>query len=171
MAADDGAPEAHLDGAPLPVTISISHRVRTGASLIASHEVKLGCDLERVEPRSLRMMNDFYTPGELELVRLAEEGEERTRIAALIWSAKESLLKVLRAGLRRDTRSVELAKAGPPAPRGDWSRLLVRDLDAGIEHHGWWRPRGELLLTVVASPLCPEAPLELMPPDPKQEEQ
>lgn len=157
MAAEDGAPEPLLDGTPLPASVSISHREELGASLVAPAGVRLGIDLERIEPRSTRMMGDFFTPLELERVLSALPGRDRHKTAALTWSAKESLLKVLRTGLRRDTRSVELVLA-EVEPRRDWKALVMRDLQSGEDHHGWWRTRGELMITLVANPR------ELAPP-------
>ncbi len=151
LAAPDGAPEPHLDGEPLPVSLSISHRASMGASLVTPAGSRPGIDLERVEPRTTRMMRDFYTPGELARVFAAAPGVARDREAALVWSAKESLLKALRTGLRRDTRSVELLRAGAGSAR-IWRPLLVRDHHTGQDHGGWWRVQEDLVITVVASP-------------------
>ena len=76
----------------------------------------LGCDLELVEPRSDRFVADYLTAAEQQLVLGA--GPERDLVANLIWSAKESALKVLRVGLRRDTRSVEVTLDGWGAVTG-----------------------------------------------------
>ncbi len=159
LAAPDGAPEAHLDGEPLGLALSISHRTDRGAGLVAPPGVRLGIDLERIEPRSTRMMRDFFTPGELELVLATPHGEERHRIAALIWSAKESMLKAQRTGLRRDTRTVELVRGATPPRAGRWEELVVRDHVSFEDHHGWWQIRGQLLITLVATPL-PDSPPE-----------
>ena len=90
----------------------------------------VGCDLELVEPRTPGFVADFLTAAEQRLVASRPTGDERDAAANLIWSAKESALKVLRTGLRRDTRSVEVALA---APRDDgWGALTVR----AVEGHG-----------------------------------
>ena len=74
----------------------------------------------------------------------------------LLWSAKESALKVLQTGLRRDTRTVEVTVED--VDRGDradpgWRRLLIRPAE-GTDLTGWWRRDGSFLLTVAAaSPL------------------
>ena len=54
---------------------------------------------------------------------------------------------MLRTGLRRDTRSVEVRLAGPALQPGGWAALLVR-ADKDREFPGWWRRRGPFLLTV-----------------------
>ena len=99
--------------------------------------------------------------------------------ANLIWSAKESALKVLRTGLRADTRTVEVALADGGAVdtragmaglgRGGgrrgagrcaggrcagadgagWRRLTVTGARGTFP--GWWRRDGVFVLTVVAS--------------------
>ncbi len=69
--------------------------------------------------------------------------------ANLIWSAKESALKVLRTGLRRDTRSVEVTVDDLTPPEHTWSPLSVRTAE-GTVFAGYWRPSGSFLLTVCA---------------------
>ena len=66
----------------------------------------------------------------------------------LLWSAKEAALKVLRLGLRADTRWVEIAVATDTRPDG-WARLTATWRD-GRELPGWWRRDGCYLLTVAA---------------------
>jgi len=79
----------------------------------------------------------------------AEQADQDRDVAAnLIWSAKESTLKVLRTGLRRDTRSVEVAVGAPAA--GGWGRLSVRSTEGG-RFAGWWRHDGRFVLTVVST--------------------
>jgi 4'-phosphopantetheinyl transferase len=164
-AAADGAPELLVAGCPVDLAISISHRADVGLCALGDGAGAIGCDLELVEPRSEAMIADFYTRAECDRV-LAADGPERERIAALLWSAKESALKVLREGLRRDTRSVEVVL--PDAPKeygrhGRWHPLAVRCHETGRLFPGWWRTLGGLVATVVcARPTA--APLELSAP-------
>ena len=65
----------------------------------------MGCDLEMIEPRSDAFVADYFTVEEQALVARASAAD-RSRLLALLWSAKESALKALRAGLRLDTRCV-----------------------------------------------------------------
>jgi hypothetical protein len=54
----------------------------------------------------------------------------------LVWSAKKSALKILRTGLRRDTRLVEVE---PETGTGDgWHPPTVRTVE-GRTSPGWWR--------------------------------
>ena len=70
----------------------------------------VGCDLELVEPRTPGFVADFLTAAEQQSVASRPDPDAA---ANLIWSAKESALKVLQTGLRRDTRSVEVAVDEP----------------------------------------------------------
>ena len=110
LAAPDGAPEVLLRGEPLPLTLSLSHRDGLALCAVAAGRVGLGCDLERVEPRSAALVDDFFTAAERARVLQAPEAE-RALLANLVWSAKESALKLLREGLRLDTRRVEVEGA------------------------------------------------------------
>jgi 4'-phosphopantetheinyl transferase len=110
--------------------------------------VAIGCDLELVEARTDAFVADYLTAAERDLVAAARNADERYRLANLVWSAKESALKVLKTGLRRDTRSVEVELADAEAAA--WARLRVR-CEEGPELPGWWRQYGQFLLTVVAT--------------------
>ncbi|HXY66909.1 MAG TPA: 4'-phosphopantetheinyl transferase superfamily protein [Mycobacterium sp.] len=146
--AASGAPYVCVDGAPLAVEVSITDRAGWAVCVTypaSSHPV--GCDLELVEPRTPGFVSDFFTAAEQRLVASRPVGDERYAVANLIWSAKESALKVLRTGLRRDTRTLEVTLA---ASRGDgWGALTVRAVE-GPTFAGWWRRDGRFLLTVAA---------------------
>lgn len=156
-AATDGAPEAFHDGAPLPVTLSISHRAGRAVCVVAAPAMPVGCDLELVEPRAAGFAADWFTGSECALVEAAA-APERDRVVTMVWSAKESALKALRCGLRRDTRSVAVSVADGLVD--GWQRLRIDDEEAGSHLDGWWRPHADLLLTVVtAEPSLPPRPL------------
>ena len=92
-------------------------------------------------------MTDYLTSAEQAVVRDADSAE-RDRLANLMWSAKESALKVLRTGLRRDTRSVEVRLAAETGA-GGWTALRI-DAEEGRSFPGWWRQFGVFLVTVAA---------------------
>ncbi|TYB60230.1 4'-phosphopantetheinyl transferase superfamily protein [Nonomuraea sp. PA05] len=151
-----GAPEAYLAGRRLPIGISLTDRAGWAVCLLGLEPGAVGCDLELVEPRSAGFVADYFTPAEREVI-----GADPLR-ANLLWSAKESALKVLRTGLRRDTRSVEVTLGcGTPAqPPDGWAGLTVRAQE-GRTLHGWWRRYGDFLLTVAADrPVPPPGCLE-----------
>ncbi|HEU4734661.1 MAG TPA: 4'-phosphopantetheinyl transferase superfamily protein, partial [Kofleriaceae bacterium] len=97
--AADGAPEAYLDGAALPVTLSLSHSAGRALAAVCDAGTALGADLERVEPRSELLVDEFFTPGEAAHIAACPP-PGRDRAITLIWSAKESALKARRTGLR-----------------------------------------------------------------------
>jgi len=146
-----GAPYVEVDGEPLGLDVSLTDRAGWGVCLVGSDLGAVGCDVEIVEPRSAGFVRDFLTPAEQEVVGAASDDEGRMLLANLFWSAKESALKVLRTGLRRDTRTVEvhLADAGNRR-HGVWSALdVVAGTDSGVRTFpGWWLRDGVWLLSV-----------------------
>jgi 4'-phosphopantetheinyl transferase len=143
--AADGAPEVMVDGAPAELVIAMTDRADWAvAAVLAGHD-RIGCDLELVEPRSELFVRDYFTSRE----QLAtQESAEPALAANLIWSAKESALKALRTGLRRDTRSVEV-RVDADAGNG-WNALTVVAAE-GTEFPGWWVRYGEFVLTMAAA--------------------
>ncbi len=162
-AAECGAPDVFLDSWPAPLAISLSHRDGAAACLVAPSGVALGCDLETIEPRSDAFVADFFTAEEQSSVARAGAGRDLT--TALIWSAKESALKALRDGLRRDTRSVvvSLGAAEIPAPPRQWRPLTVRYVGGGLAE-GWWQHDAAVLRTAITAPPSAVPPALLQVP-------
>jgi 4'-phosphopantetheinyl transferase len=148
LSARDGAPEAWIDGQRLDSEISISHRDGLAACAI-SPGAGVGCDLEAVEPRSSRFVNDFFTERERRVVGTTAEAH-RDRVVALTWSAKESALKVLRVGLGRDTRSVEVVLDHVEAVEAGWHPLRAAVRPEGQNFRGWWRQEAGIVLTIMS---------------------
>lgn len=150
-----GAPYVSIDGAQAPWEISLSDRAGCAVAVIGASGSDavgtLGIDLEIVEPRSGGFVADFLTPAEQDWVRGPaswEDGLGRDAATNLVWSAKESALKVLHLGLRADTRWVEVAVASEA--RGDgWAGFTATWRDGQVLP-GWWRRDGVFLLTVCA---------------------
>jgi 4'-phosphopantetheinyl transferase len=146
--APTGAPTVFVGDARAPIAVSLSDRADWAVCVVAPADLGVGCDLELVEPRTDRFVRDWFTPGERDLVFGADPGEERHLLANLVWSAKESALKVLQTGLRRDTRSVEVDVVDVEGDRR-WARLVVRT-EEGAAFPGWWRRYGDFVLTFAA---------------------
>ena len=170
-ASPSGAPEAFVRNQPAEVTLSLSHRAAVGACAVVRSRVAMGCDLEWIEPRTDAFAADYFAPEEQALIANAT-AEDRHALLALLWSAKESTLKAVREGLRRDTRSVIVGFSGTPRIRGfplnsseqqpsfsdrsssaanDWEHLHVRTTDGEV-FYGWWTESDGLLRTLVAAP-------------------
>jgi 4'-phosphopantetheinyl transferase len=164
-----GAPYVEVDGRTLGLDISLTDRAGWAVCLVGPDLGAVGVDLEIVEPRSAGFVSDFLTSAEQAVVAGAPGPDGHDAAANLIWSAKESALKVLRTGLRADTRTVEVVledpasvstEAGAWAGRADgWQRLAVSS--GGSRFPGWWRRDGVFLLTMVAASGLDDPPTEL----------
>ena len=142
--APSGAPLLYIDGQPADYGVSLTDRAGCAVCLVAGRAVAVGCDVEIVEPRSAAFVRDYLTQAEQELVRTA--GPARDMAANLVWSAKESALKVLGTGLRRDTRSVEVTVTELSPRERTWSPLRVATAEGAV-FPGWWRRSGAFLVT------------------------
>jgi 4'-phosphopantetheinyl transferase len=157
--APDGAPAPLVDGRPAGAYLTMTDRADQAVCLVGPPGPSLGCDLELVEPRSDAFVADFLTPAERRLVAGAGDRDAHDLLANLVWSGKESALKVLRTGLRRDTRSVEVSLPGGP-PVDGWSPIVMRAVE-GTVYPGWWQRFGPFVLTVAATePFAPPRPLQ-----------
>jgi len=156
--AASGAPEVFLANQAGPVTISLSHREGAAVCAVAPSAVTLGCDLEVIEPRSDAFVSDYFTAAEQALIAGKSE-DDRNRLLALLWSAKESALKALRTGLRLDTRCINVTFAETMPTWDGWRPLQVNHA-RNADFHGWWQQTGSHIKTVVAAP-PPGAPIAL----------
>jgi len=162
-----GAPEVFVDGEPAGVSISMTDRADWAVCVVTPDAaVAVGCDLELVEPRTAGFVADWFTPAERAIVA-ADAAASHDLLANLIWSAKESALKVLQTGLRRDTRSVEVQLGADGAVDG-WQPLTVTSLDDsddGAVFTGWWQQFGQFVLSCATdAPLDPPRPVTEPPP-------
>ena len=158
IAGEDGAPEAFLNTKPCEYNISISHREGIGFCAIVPATFEIGCDLEMIEPRTLEFISDYFITDENKLIDNSQP-EERPLLANLIWSAKESAMKLLREGLRIDTRSV-IVNLPEKKNIEEWQPLSVLHTSTNQNFLGWWRDDKGYVLTIVADP-PPEVPIEL----------
>ena len=165
LSAPSGAPEVFLQGRPADIAISLSHRDGTALCTVAPAGTSFGCDLETIEPRSDAFVADYFTGSEKALIARAPV-EHQPLLVALVWSAKESVLKALHLGLQLDTRCVcvrpvdALSQPGgktwqdlcpdPVASNPDgWRPLSVYCSDGPILG-GWWRSQDQLVRTIAS---------------------
>lgn len=156
-----GAPYVVLDGAVLDLEVSLTDRAGHAVALIrpsgSQARGPVGIDLELVEERTNGFVEDFLTAGEAAWVRA------RGQVAVdanLLWSAKEAALKVLKVGLRADTRTVEV-RVDDTVRADGWAALEVVQGESGATFPGWWRRDGHFVLTVVTT--HPDGPPQALP--------
>jgi 4'-phosphopantetheinyl transferase len=151
--------------ARLPLAISISHSHGYAFCAVCctnAHPINLGADLELVEPRGTGFVHDYFTDEEQHALHAVPPALSDLLVTAT-WSAKESVLKALRLGLRVDTRTVQCIV--PPAQPRMWSTFSIDicgslgapRVDAPSGFTGWWRvvdnrlrPGTQFVLTLVA---------------------
>ena len=161
LAAADGAPEAWLGGARLPVSLSLSHRGDRSIAVIADAPSVVGCDLELIEPRSGAFVGEWLAVPEQRLISGCDEARQAL-IANLIWTAKEAAAKVRREGLRLDVRTAAVTFAEGRAEAGGWRPVQVDWGDGATATAGWWRGEPGWVMTIAAAP-APTAPHVLIP--------
>ncbi len=158
--APTGAPLVFVRQERAHCSVSLTDRAGWAVCLVGPPGHWVGCDLELVEERTPAFVADWFTPPERALVAAA--GAQDDLVANLVWSAKESALKVLQTGLRRDTRTVEVTLHDARA--GEWRALSVRAAEGAV-FPGWWCRHGDFVLTVAADTALPP-PTALAEPTP-----
>jgi len=138
--------------------ISISHRSEVGmAAVPVARAVRIGADLETIEPRDPALVRQFYTEDEARRVETAIH--DRDEVVSRIWSAKEAVLKLLGLGLRIDTRGVVVNLEGArfsECPEG-WSPVDVNVIAELPRQHMLdnlrvvWRREAGFVLTVAVA--------------------
>jgi 4'-phosphopantetheinyl transferase len=150
----EGAPFIQVqDGAAQTDCLSISHCGHLALCALApGRDLRVGADLEKIEPRTETFILDYFTPGERQIVADCP-AQNRAVVVTLIWSAKEAVLKALGVGLRWDTRAVEVCAIDGILPTntemGGWQKYLVRAVQADNPvWAAWWQRRDEFILTL-----------------------
>lgn len=145
----DGAPHCRIGGRIIPLQLSISHS--HGYALCAVDADAIGADLEMVEPRELSFTTDYFTANE-QAHFAAAACSERDMVITGYWSAKESVLKAMHAGLNLDTRAIEIY--GTPAAH-NFECWMPYGVTVHAEHttpiRGWWRVRENMVLTLATT--------------------
>ncbi len=153
-AADDGAPEAFVDGIPTDLSLSLSHRDGVAVAAVAPLPTRVGIDLETLEPRSDAFVREWLS-GE-EQAALPTAGEARDVGVLCCWTGKEASAKVMREGLRLDVRHAVVA-ADPSTTH--WAPLEVTWRAERVSHRGWWRRDRVGVLAIVTDPPTTHPPV------------
>jgi len=150
VASASGAPEAFLpNGHPVGVSLSLTHSHGVAVAALGLAEIRLGVDLEAIEERPAAFLADWFTPAEQAFVAESDAGTAALA-ATLVWSAKESVMKALREGLRIPPKAVEVLPERGPAD-GSWRPFVARG-PGDDAWRGWWRTDAGFVLCAVASP-------------------
>lgn len=145
--AEDGAPEPLLYGNLLPVHISLSHSHNIGLCSISNENIIHGCDVEYIEPRSDAFISDYLTIQERNI--LARNTDKiKPLIANIIWSAKESTMKLLRTGLSIDTRKVDIYAIANENLKM-WNHIRITYKPEHQKYLGYWKTNKEYVYTIV----------------------
>ena len=147
-AADDGAPEAFVDGTRAGLSLSLSHRDGVAVAAVARLPTRVGIDLETLETRSDAFVREWLSSDEQ--AALPSAGEERDLQVLCCWVGKEASAKVLREGLRLDVRRADVISDSPTAAA--WAPLEVAWRTEGVVHHGWWQYDDSTVIAVVTDP-------------------
>jgi len=146
-AAPDGAPEARdSDGRRLGVALSLSHRDGVAVCAVAAPPQPLGCDVESVEKRAPAFAREWCSAREQAMLAAAPP-TRRDLLITVLWSAKESVLKLRRSGLREDPRAVEIQVQPDAFDAAGWAAFHTAH---GCD--GRWRVDGQLVITVALRP-------------------
>jgi 4'-phosphopantetheinyl transferase len=156
-AADDGAPEAYVDGAPSGLALSVSHRDGVAVAACVPGPTVVGVDLETLEPRSDAFVREWLSAEEQ--AALPHRGRARDLQVLRCWTGKEASAKALREGLRLDVRHAVVHAVR--AREGEWSPVLVNWHRDEVEHHGWWRFDGGEVVAMVTAPPA-DAPVAIV---------
>jgi 4'-phosphopantetheinyl transferase len=146
-AAADGAPEAFCDDVPEHLVISISHSNGRSLCIVGPPAWAIGCDLEHLEMRDDSLAQDYFAAEE---IYFCKQAPDKAIAVNLIWSAKESALKALRAGLRRDTRSILIRPADCVAAENSWNAWKGYCLESSRVFYGWWRSDKDYIYTLAS---------------------
>ncbi len=111
--------------ASLPIALTLSHSHGYACSAITrktANDVRIGVDIELIEPRPATFAEAFFTPTEQATVNAAPPALHDL-LATALWSVKEATLKATRDGLTIDPRFVE-CRIRPTRPR-HWTPIRV----------------------------------------------
>lgn len=92
------------------VQFSLSHSGTLAMCAVADKPV--GCDVQRVSPRSLRLAERFFSPAEQRVIFSLPSDMEQQAMFYRIWTLKESFIKCIGLGLSMPLDSFDLFPDG-----------------------------------------------------------
>jgi 4'-phosphopantetheinyl transferase len=88
------------------IRVSISHDKLSSIALAYPEEHPMGIDIESIQPDKTSEIEDYLTPHEIILIN--EFNQTHNLVVTIIWTAKESLSKVLKTGLTTSLSVLEI---------------------------------------------------------------
>jgi 4'-phosphopantetheinyl transferase len=147
---EDRAPCIYLDGKSSIASVSLSHSDGAALCALSPAGIAVGCDIEQIADRDAAFLETFFTIAERSAVNAAPDAL-RGLLTTLIWSAKESVLKLIRKGLSVDTWSVPVEPPALPLARDRWQPLRARYTPGREAFDGWWRHDGRMVWTLLSA--------------------
>lgn len=144
LSKDNGAPQTFIKKDEIAVHLSISHRMGKAVCVLTDTAGPIGCDLEWIEPRSIHFINDYFTTSEINYIE--QHPKQRNLLANLIWSAKESTLKLLQLGLNLDTRHITINNIEYNED-SDWKNLSIT-VKENKNIYGTWKEMNGYIFTI-----------------------
>ncbi len=161
IAAENGQPQLFINGKTQRINFSISHSEGCAFCVLNGHASSIGCDIEALLPRSEGLMTDFFTKDEIVVVEKQLETDKKIFITNLTWSAKESVLKVLKEGLRIDTRKINVFDFTQQITN-EWKPFKSVYQETKKDFWGWYKKHQNFVLTCASSGKIP-APENIAP--------
>lgn len=120
-----GVPYVVIEGRGRVGWLSISHsKGGVLAAFSQDDKTRFGVDLEHIEPRSLKLFEDYFTPDEITWLSNSDE-RFKDLYANLVWSAKEAYLKAIEKGLQMDTRKINIHPVNGEISSNGWNVLSL----------------------------------------------
>lgn len=159
----DGSPWAFVRGQEVQGDLSISHCEDWAcAAFSRSTDITLGIDVEKVENRDPAFYTDYFTNREVKNKDLFPE-IPKEKYYTFLWSAKESVLKALKLGLRIDTRKIEILPKDFDRTTGSsaikWFPFLVRVFGRDENWSGFGQIREQFVITLASRGIKKSEPI------------
>jgi len=76
-------------------------------------DVKLGCDIQRIEDYNEKLPSRFFALSEIERIKQEPTIQQQKEVFYRLWVLKESFQKATRLGMKLDMRSFQIALGSP----------------------------------------------------------
>lgn len=139
-AGENRAPFIYINNVRSSYNITISHSHGMAFCATSIENVAIGCDMEKIEVRSPHFISDYFTEDEINSIKNNAAFNEEALIT-IYWSAKESVMKVLRKGMKIHPCRLEVSKLFTTIANEYQIALIHTDTEN--EYYGWGKVKGE----------------------------